>query len=68
MSQTNEDIRDNVVKVVDSKGDFKGTGFFIEVKGNKYCITCHHCIYQLNQISLERNNSRFASKWDQKVL
>ena len=43
-SQTIEDIKENIVKIVDDKGTFNGTGFFIEVDGRKYCLTCHHCI------------------------
>ena len=32
MSQRPEDVRDNIVKIVDSKGNFHGTGFVIEIK------------------------------------
>ena len=52
-----EDVRDNIVKIVDSKGNFHGTGFIIKVKQDKYCITCHHCICRLTQIYVEINNS-----------
>jgi hypothetical protein len=55
MSQTVEDIRDNVVKIIDDDSNtFHGTGFLIEVKGSKYCITCHHCICNVNKIRVER--------------
>ena len=57
MSQRVEDIRDNIVKIVDNKGNFKGTGFLIEIKDVRYCITCHHCICRLNEIYIERNSS-----------
>lgn len=63
MSQTIEHIRDNVIKIVDSKGGFIGTGFFIEIDQKKYCLTCHHCIYNLDEIYVEKNNLKYVAEW-----
>ena len=62
-SQTAEFIRDNIVKISDSEGSFYGTGFFIEVNQQLYCITCHHCIYQLGEIFVERFGQRYQTEW-----
>jgi hypothetical protein len=66
MTQTREDIRDNIVKIVDKKGNFFGTGFFIDVDNKKYCLTCHHGIFKLDEIYVERNNSRYEVVWIEK--
>ncbi len=63
MSQTPEDIRDNIVKIIDDKKSFKGTGFFIEVKGDIYCITCHHCICRLDEIYVELSGNKYHAEW-----
>ena len=63
MSQTAEDVGNNIVKIVDSRGAFNGTGFFVEIKQNKYCITCHHCICKLAEIYIERDDTRCAAEW-----
>jgi tetratricopeptide (TPR) repeat protein len=69
MGQTAEDVRDNIVKIVDKNGKFAGTGFFIH---KEYCVTCHHVIYQLNEIYVEREDNiesgkqskrRYAAEW-----
>jgi CheY-like chemotaxis protein len=52
MGQTAEDIRDNIVKIADENGNCVGTGFFIRNK--EYCVTCHHAIYLLDEIYVER--------------
>jgi tetratricopeptide (TPR) repeat protein len=51
MGQTAEDIRDNIVKIADEQDNCVGTGFFIH---KEYCVTCHHNIYALNEIYVER--------------
>jgi hypothetical protein len=63
MSQRVEDIRDNIVKIVDDRGNFHGTGFLIEVKHSKYCITCHHCICRLNKIYVARGTEMWHAEW-----
>jgi hypothetical protein len=63
MSQTPEYIANNIVKIIDSKGIFYGTGFFIKIKQNRYCITCHHCIHGLNEIYIERDETRCTADW-----
>lgn len=62
-SQTVDDINNNIVKIINDEGNFKGTGFFIEVDKEKYCITCHHCIYDLDNIFIQRFNTKFLSEW-----
>ena len=63
MSQTSDYVRENIVKVVDSEGNFRGTAFFIEIQQKKYCITCHHCICRLNEIYIEKDNLNFSAEW-----
>ena len=63
MSQRVEDIRDNIVKIVDDRGNFHGTGFLIEIKHSKYCITCHHCICRLNKIYIARGTEMWHAEW-----
>ena len=62
-SQTTEFIRDNIVKIVDKNGEFYGSGFFIEINQQVCCITCHHCIYTIDEIFVERFGNRFQTKW-----
>jgi tetratricopeptide (TPR) repeat protein len=52
--QTAEDIRDNIVKITDETGNCVGTGFFIH---KEYCVTCHHNIYELDEIYVEREDN-----------
>src|SRR5690242_20699780 len=52
MGQTAEDIRDNIVKIVDGQGRCVGTGFFVQ---KECCVTCHHNIWQLDDIFIERD-------------
>ena len=63
MSQTSEDVGQNIVKIVDSNGKLYGTGFFVEIKHNKYCITCHHCIYKLDKIYIEKDGVKCPAEW-----
>jgi trypsin-like peptidase len=49
--------------MVDSKSNFYGTGFVIEIKQERYCITCHHCICRLKEIYIERDNVNCSTKW-----
>ena len=64
-SQTAEEIGNNIVRITDSKGSFYGTGFFVEIREGRYCITCHHCISRLNGIFIEKNDTRFTANWDE---
>lgn len=66
-SQTAFQVTKNTAKVTDANGSLYGTGFFIEVNGLNYCITCHHSIYQLDQIFIENNNSRYVSEWSEEL-
>ena len=62
-SQTIDFIAENFVKIVDENGEFFGSGFFIEVNQEIYCITCHHCIHSLDKIFVERCNNKYQSEW-----
>jgi len=61
---------ENIVKIVDNNSKFHGTGFLIEVNEKKYCITCHHCIYTLEDIYIEKgkesqtNLQKYRVIWD----
>lgn len=54
-SQTSGDLGQNIVKIVDSKARLYGTGFFVEIKHNKYCITCQQCLYKLESVYVEKD-------------
>ena len=62
-SQTAEFIRDNIVKIVDKNAEFYGSGFFIDVNRQRYCVTCHHCICTLDKIFVERFGHIYPTKW-----
>jgi len=59
-------VRDNIVKIIDEKGNFYGTGFFIKIINKRYCITCHHCINKLNKILIEKRLNKYLMKWNEK--
>ena len=61
MGQTAEHIRDNIVKITDENGNFKGTDFFIH---KEYCATYHHNIWQLDEIYVERGEQEDNMKED----
>jgi hypothetical protein len=65
-AQTQEYVRDNLIKLVDGNGNFSGSGFFIEVNQQKYCITCHHCIYKMDMIFVEKFGKRYTTEWVEK--
>jgi tetratricopeptide (TPR) repeat protein len=68
LSQSDQDIRSNIVRVVDSEDRFYGTGFFIEVNQKNYCITCHHCVSNLNEIFLKRDGDiRYNGEWIEEI-
>ena len=62
-SQTIEYVRDNIVKVVNKNGRLYGTGFFIEVDNKKYCVTSHHCIYDLETVFLQKGDKIALATW-----
>ncbi len=63
MGQTAEDIRDNIVKIVDENGNCVGTGFFIH---KEYCVTCHHNICRLDEIYVEREEDNIEAGQQQR--
>ena len=46
--------------IVDRNGIFGGTGFFI---GNEYCVTCHHNIFQFDEIYIQKKNKKLPAEW-----
>src|SRR4051812_28204114 len=56
-------VRDNIVKIVDDRGTFFGTGFFMDVHNEIFCVTCHHCIYNLKEIFFEKNDAKYSCDW-----
>jgi tetratricopeptide (TPR) repeat protein len=60
MTQSSNDIRDNIAKVVDSKDNFAGTAFFIQ---KEYCISCHHCICILDDLYIGRGDRKYHAEW-----
>jgi Tetratricopeptide repeat len=68
LSQSDQDIKSNIVMLVDSKDRFGGTGFLIEVNQKRYCITCHHCIRDLDEIFLKRDgDTKYKGVWIEEI-
>lgn len=61
MAQRLEEVRNGVVKII-GDNSFSGTGFFIS---KQLCVTCHHVIWNKNQLMIEFNEQKFAAKWDE---
>jgi len=62
--QTDEDVDRNVVRIMNKEGKTGGTGFFIRVDGKEYCVTCHHNIYDLDEIYVGKLKSQmFRAGW-----
>jgi hypothetical protein len=62
MTQTLEDIRDNIVKIVDKNKKFHGTGFSI---APKYVVTCHHCLAKIaSEIFVEKDGNLYHAEWN----
>lgn len=64
-SQTSEFVRDNIVKIIDKSEKFYGTGFFLKINQKQYCITCHHCIYKLDDIFISANEKKYHCIWNE---
>lgn len=46
--------------MVDERGAFVGTGFFVT---NEICVTCHHVISRLEQMSIQDKNKKYSVEW-----
>jgi hypothetical protein len=58
MTQTLNDVKNNVVKVT---GDNSfGSGFFIQ---KEYCVTCHHVICVMDDIRIEHDGNTYDADW-----
>ncbi|MGD9533907.1 MAG: tetratricopeptide repeat protein [Candidatus Nitrosocosmicus sp.] len=56
-------IENNVVRITDKTRNLKGTGFLVEHNQRKYCITCHHCIFQLEEIHVSTSTNTYKVQW-----
>ena len=54
--------KENIFKMTDRKGNFKGTGFLLT---EKYIVTCHHCIYDINEIIADNGSEKYLVKWEE---
>jgi tetratricopeptide (TPR) repeat protein len=64
ISHTLEYVIDNIVKIVNRDGTkFYGTGFCLFINQQQYIITCHHCIWILDQIFIEKDGIKYPCKW-----
>jgi Flp pilus assembly protein TadD len=66
-SQTTGFVKNNVLKVVDENRNLQGTGFCLNVNKYKFIITCHHCIYKMEQIFVEKNDTLYSCNWDENL-
>jgi len=59
-----DNILTSLVKIIDkSNNTIKGAGFFIGNKG--YIITCHHVIFELDEIWIEYDTQQFLATWSE---
>jgi tetratricopeptide (TPR) repeat protein len=59
--QTNENIKRNIVRIIDESGCFRGTAFFVQ---KEYCVTCHHILDTSSKIYVEKDNIRRLASYD----
>jgi HEAT repeat protein len=56
-----DDLRNSMVRILGPDGKAVGSGFIIRADG--YLITCHHVIYQLEQLKVEYQGQRYEAEW-----
>ncbi|MDZ8263042.1 HEAT repeat domain-containing protein, partial [Nostoc sp. ChiQUE01b] len=58
---TLDELRESMVKILDSNGATGGSGFIIRADG--YLVTCHHVIYLLDALRVEYQEQVYAAEW-----
>ncbi|MBD2648785.1 HEAT repeat domain-containing protein [Nostoc foliaceum] len=58
---TLDELRESMVKILDSNGGTVGSGFIIRADG--YLVTCHHVIYLLDALRVEYQGQVYAAEW-----
>jgi len=61
LAQTNDSIRKNIVRVIDKRGCFRGTAFFLQ---KECCITCHHILDTFDELYVVKDNNRTLAVYD----
>ncbi|MBN3942567.1 serine protease [Nostoc sp. NMS9] len=58
---TLDELRESMVKILDSNGGTVGSGFIIRADG--HLVTCHHVIYLLDALRVEYQGQVYAAEW-----
>ena len=58
---TLDELRESMVKILNSNWDTVGSGFIIRTDG--YLVTCHHVIYLLDALSVEYQGKVYPAEW-----
>ena len=53
-------IKDNTVKIYDSKDQFYGSAFLLD---DTIAVTCHHNIYLIDNIIIGNDDKKIPAKW-----
>ncbi|MEH2084455.1 MAG: HEAT repeat domain-containing protein, partial [Nostoc sp.] len=61
---TLDELRESMVKILDSNGGTVGSGFIIRADG--YLVTCHHVIYLLDALRVEYQGQIYPAEWCEK--
>lgn len=66
MTNTDQYIDRNIVRILNKDGTSSGTGFFVrsQIDNKKYCVTSHHVIADLDEIYVgKRKAEMFRAGW-----
>ncbi|MDM3844071.1 MAG: trypsin-like peptidase domain-containing protein, partial [Aphanizomenon gracile PMC638.10] len=64
MTKSLDELRESMVKILDSHEKTVGSGFIIRNDG--YIVTCHHVIYHLeNPLKVEYQDNIYDAEWDE---
>ncbi|MEH1861114.1 MAG: HEAT repeat domain-containing protein, partial [Nostoc sp.] len=58
---TLDELRESMVKILDSNGGTVGSGFIIRADG--HLVTCHHVIYLLDALRVEYQGKVYPAEW-----
>ena len=59
--QSIENIIENIVMIVDEDQKIHGSGFLTYINNTTYCLTLHHCIFDLDKIFIKKSLFYFLS-------